>query len=69
MIEEARLISFNAATRRAVIQLTQSPEAYLEEVAAALDIPAAEMQAGRKLLVCFPGAHNAKSAVITSVFV
>lgn len=67
-IRKAILKGFNSGDYTAIIQLTGSYKAYLEGVAVARDIPAAEMALGRKLAVVFFDEHNPKEAVVIAVY-
>ena len=62
------LKSFNSGDYTATIQLTGSYRAYLEGVAVARNLPAAEMALGRKVAVVFFDEHNAKEAVVIAVY-
>ncbi len=65
---KAILKSFNSADYTATVQLAGSPRAYLEDIAVARNLPAAEMVAGRKAAVLFFDEHNAEEAVIIAVY-
>lgn len=67
-VKKAVLRNFNAAAYTATIELVGSGRAYLEEVAVARSVPAAEMTAGRNIAVVFFDEHNAKDAVIVAVY-
>jgi len=67
-LRKAILKSFNPGNYTATIQLSGSYKAYLEGVAVARDIPAAEMALGRKLAVVFFDEHNAREAVVVAVY-
>lgn len=67
-LRKAILKSFNSGNYKATIQLTGSHKIYLEDVAVARNIPAAEMALGRKVAVVFFDEHNAKDAVIVAVY-
>ena len=67
-VRKAVLKSFNSGNYTATIQLTASQKIYLEGVAVARDIPAAEMALGRKVVVVFFDEHNAKEAVVVAVY-
>jgi alpha-D-ribose 1-methylphosphonate 5-triphosphate synthase subunit PhnI len=67
-LKKAVLKSFNSGDYTATIQLTGSYRAYLEGVAVARNLPAAEMALGRKVAVIFFDEHNAKEAVIIAVY-
>ena len=66
--KKAWLRSFDSGTYRATIQMAGSQAVYLEEVAVARNIPAAEMAVGRKVAVVFFDRHNARDAVILAVY-
>jgi len=59
-VRKAILKSFNSGDYTATIQLAGSYKTYLEGVAVARDIPAAQMALGRKLAVVFFDEHNPK---------
>ena len=67
-MRKAVLKSFNSGDYTATIQLIGSYKAYLEGVAVARNIPAADMALGRKLAVNFFDEHNPKEAVIVAVY-
>lgn len=67
-LRKAVLKSFNLGDYTATIQLSGSYKAYLEGVAVARNLPAAEMALGRKVTVIFFDEHNAKEAVIIAVY-
>ena len=67
-LRKAILKSFNSGNYTATIQLSGSYKAYLEGVAVARDIPAAEMALGRKLAVVFFDEHNAREAVVVAIY-
>ena len=62
------LKSFNSGDYTATIQLAGSYKAYLEGVAVARNLPAAEMVLGRKAAVIFFDEHNTKEAVVVAVY-
>lgn len=62
------LKSFNSGDYTATVQLAGSYKAYLEGVAVARNLPAAEMALGRKVVVVFFDEHNAREAVVTAVY-
>ena len=68
-IKQAVLKSFDAATYTATIQLSGSPQAYLEGVAVAHNMPAFEMISGRKLAVFFFDRYRVSEAVVAAVWV
>ncbi len=51
-----------------IIRLAGSYKAYLEGIAAARNLPAAEMALGRKVAVIFFDEHNPKEAVVIAVY-
>ncbi|MBN1862949.1 MAG: hypothetical protein JW790_04835 [Dehalococcoidales bacterium] len=67
-LRKAILKSFNATDYEATIQLTGSYKAYLEDIAVARNLPAAEMALGRKVAVVFFDEHNPKEAVVIAVY-
>ena len=67
-VRKAVLKSFNSGDYTATIQLTGSYKVYLESVAVARNIPAAEMALGRKVTVIFFDEHNPKEAVVVAVY-
>ena len=62
------LKSFNSGAYTATVQLASSYKVYLEDVAVARNLPAAEMTVGRKVAVIFFDEHNAKEAVLIAVY-
>ncbi len=62
-LRKAVLRSFNSTNYTATVQLAGSYKVYLEDIAVARNIPAAEMTAGRKTAVLFFDEHNPKEAV------
>ena len=62
------LRSFNSSNYTATVQLAGSYKAYLEGIAVARNLPAAEMALGRKVAVIFFDEHNAKEAVVIAVY-
>ena len=67
-LRKAVLKSFNSGDYTATIQVSGSYKAYLEGVAVARNIPAAEMALGRKVAVVFFDEHNTKEAVVVAVY-
>jgi len=67
-LRKAVLKSFNSGNYTATIQLVGSYKAYLEDVAVARNLPAAEMALGRKVAVIFFDEHNPKEAVVVAVY-
>jgi hypothetical protein len=59
-LRKAVLKGFNSGNYTATIQLASSYKAYLEGVAVARNIPAAEMALERKVAVVFFDEHNPK---------
>ncbi|MBA7587638.1 hypothetical protein ES708_29669 [subsurface metagenome] len=68
-LKKAILKSFNSGDYTATIQLSGSYKVYLQGVAVARNIPAAEMALGRKVAVIFFDEHNARDAVVVAVYV
>jgi len=62
------LKSFSSGAYTATVQLASSYKVYLEDVAVARNLPAAEMVAGRKVVVVFFDEHNTKEAVVVAVY-
>ena len=62
------LKSFNSGDYTATVQLASSYKVYLEGIAAARNLPSAEMTPGRKVAVIFFDEHNAKEAVVVAVY-
>jgi len=67
-LRKAVLKSFNSGDYTAAIQLTGSYKVYLEGIAVARNLPAAEMALGRKVAVIFFDEHNPKEAVVVAVY-
>ena len=67
-LKKAILKSFDSGDYTATIQISGSYKVYLEGVAVARNIPAAEMALGRKLAVVFFDEHNARDAVVVGVY-
>ncbi len=67
-LRKAVLKSFNPGDYTATIQLAGSYKVYLEGIAVARNLPAAEMAAGRKVAVILFDEHNAKEAVVIAVY-
>ncbi len=62
------LKSFNSGDYIATVRLAGSYKVYLEDVAVARNIPAAEMTVGRKVAIVFFDEHNTKEAVVVAVY-
>ncbi len=69
IIRKGILKSFSSTTYTAVVQLEGSDKVYLEGVTVCRNIAAAEMTAGRGVVVVFFDEFNAKEAVVAGVFV
>jgi hypothetical protein len=67
-LRKAVLKSFNSGDYTATVQLAGSYKAYLEGIAVARNLPAAEMALGRKVAVIFFDENNVKDAVIVAVY-
>ena len=67
-IRKAVVKSFNSGDHTATVQLAGSYKVYLEDVAAAHNLPSAEMTPGRKAAVLFFDEHNPKEAVVIAVY-
>jgi hypothetical protein len=68
-LKKALLKSFNSGDYTATVQLAGSYKVYLEGIAVARNLPAAEMALGRKVAVIFFDEHNPKEAVVIAVYV
>ncbi len=68
-LRKAVLKSFNPGDYTATIQLSGSYKVYLEGIAVARNLPAAEMALGRKVAVIFFDEHNPKEAVVVAVYI
>jgi len=62
------LRSFDSGDYQATVELAGSRKVYLEDVAVARNLPAAEMALGRKVAVVFFDEQNAKEAVVVAVY-
>jgi len=67
-LKKAVLKSFNPGDYTATIQVSSSFKVYLESIAVAINMTAAELAAGRKVAVIFFDEHNAREAVIVAVY-
>ena len=67
-VRKAILKSFNPGDYTATIQVTGSYKAYLEDIAVARNLPAAEMALGRKVAVILFDEHNPKEVVVVAVY-
>ncbi len=67
-LRKAVLKSFNSGDYTATVQLVGSYKTYLEGIAVARNLPAAEMALGRKVAVTFFDEHNPKEAVVIAVY-
>ena len=67
-LRKAVLKSFDSGSYTATIQVAGSYKAYLEGIAVARNLPAAEMAVGRKVAVILFDEHNAKEAVVVAVY-
>jgi len=67
-LRKAVLKSFNSGNYTATVQLAGSYKVYLEDVAVARNLPAAEMTTGRKTAVLFFDEYNPKEAVVVAVY-
>ncbi len=67
-VRKGILKSFNSGDYTATVQLAGSHKVYLEGIAVARNIPAAEMALGRKVALVFFDEHNAKEAVVVAVY-
>lgn len=67
-LKKGVLKSFDAASYTAVLQLAGSYKTFLEDVPVARNLPESEMIPGRNVATVFFDEHNAKDAVVISVF-
>ncbi len=67
-IRKGTLKSFNSSDYTATIRIAGSYKVYLEDVAVAREILAAEMIAGRKVAVILFDEHNAREALVVAVY-
>jgi len=67
-LRKAVLKSFNSGNYTATVQLAGSYKVYLEDVAVARNLSAAEMITGRKTAVLFFDEYNPKEAVVVAVY-
>jgi hypothetical protein len=67
-LRKAVLRSFDSGDYTATVQLAGSYKVYLEDIAVARNLPAAEMTSGRKTAVLFFDEHNPKEAVVIAVY-
>ena len=68
ILRKGVLKSFNSGAYTATVQLASSYKAYLEDVAVARNLSAAEMALGRKVAVVLFDEHNTKEAVVVAVY-
>jgi len=68
-LRKAVLKSFDPGNYTATIQISGSYKVYLEGIAVARNLPAAEMAVGRKVAVVLFDEHNPKEAVVVAVYV
>ena len=68
VIRKGILKSFNSTNYTAVVQLAGSLKVYMEDIAVARNLPAAELLAGRKVAMVFFDQHNAREAVVVAVY-
>ncbi len=67
-LRKAILRSFNSGNYTATIQIAGSYKVYLEDIAVARNLPAAEMITGRKAAVVFFDDYSPKEAVVIAVY-
>lgn len=66
--KKAVLKGFDSGDYTATVQLAGSYKTYLEGIAVARNIAAAEMTVGRKVAIIFFDEHNAKDALVIAVY-
>lgn len=67
-LRKAIIRSFNSGNYTATIQIAGSYKVYLEDIAVARNLPAAEMITGRKAAVVFFDDYSPKEAVVIAVY-
>ncbi|MFH1639948.1 MAG: hypothetical protein ABIB93_06555 [Chloroflexota bacterium] len=67
-IRKGVLQSFDLSDYTAIVRISGSHKAYLEDIAVARNISSAEMTPGRNVFVVFFDEHNAKEAVVVAVY-
>lgn len=67
-LRKAILRSFNSGNYTATVQIAGSYKVYLEDVAVARNLAAAEMTTGRKAAVVFFDDYSPKEAVVIAVY-
>ncbi len=67
-LRKAILRSFNSGNYTATVQIAGSYKVYLEDIAVARNLPAAEMTTGRKAAVVFFDDYSPKEAVVIAVY-
>ncbi|MEE8420319.1 MAG: hypothetical protein V3R92_02530 [Dehalococcoidales bacterium] len=67
-LRKAIIRSFNSGNYTATIQIAGSYKVYLEDIAVARNLPAAEMTTGRKAAVVFFDDYSPKEAVVIAVY-
>ena len=67
-LRKAILRSFHSGNYTATIQIAGSYKVYLEDIAVARNLPAAEMITGRKAAVVFFDDYSPKEAVVIAVY-
>ena len=67
-MKKAIIRDFNSTDYTATVQLAGSYKVYLEDIAVARNLPAAEMTTGRKAAVIFFDEHNPREAVVVAVY-
>ncbi len=67
-LRKAILRSYNSGNNTATVQIAGSYKVYLEDIAVARNLPAAEMITGRKAAVVFFDDYSPKEAVVIAVY-
>jgi len=67
-LRKGELRSFNSDDYTATVRIASSYKVYLEDVAVARNLPAAEMVTGRRVAVLFFDDTNVKDAVVVAVY-
>jgi hypothetical protein len=68
-VKQAVLKSFDPITYTAAVRISGSYKSYLENIAVARNLPAAELVPGRGLAVVFFDEFNPAEAVVIAVYI
>ncbi len=67
-LRKGTLKAFESSSYTATVQLASSYKVYLDDIGVARNLPAAEMVAGRKVVIVFFDENNPKEAVVVAVY-